>query len=142
MPLTELYIEQTAADRWVGRVEIGGISHHVVQVRANSFAEVMAAAVTAYYEHRPGERPHVPESVKDVSPWQEGTVQAAGYVNRTTAEYEAAEARVRQGIAAGIAAAAKPKHPMSEEHKRKMAAGRERRYRLLREKAGEGPDAA
>jgi hypothetical protein len=60
MPLTRLEIEQTAQDRWVAEVEVGGISNYRITVRGNTFAQVMAECERAYYGRRPDERPYNP----------------------------------------------------------------------------------
>jgi hypothetical protein len=61
MPLSRLEIEQTAQDRWVAEVEVGGISNYRITVRSNTFAQIMAECERAYYEKRPDERPVLPD---------------------------------------------------------------------------------
>jgi hypothetical protein len=68
MPLSRLEIEQTAQDRWVAEVEVGGISNYRITVRGNTFAQIMAECERAYYEKRPDERPYNPLP-SDLVPW-------------------------------------------------------------------------
>ena len=57
MPLSRLEIEQTAKDRWVGSVEISGISNYVERIIAGSYGEALAMAQVLYYKHKPEEMP-------------------------------------------------------------------------------------
>jgi hypothetical protein len=118
MPLTRLEIEQTAQDRWVAEVEVGGISNYRITVRGNTFAQIIAECERAYYEKRPDERPASVEILGETFP----TVISRS-ISADTGGYMP-----------------KPKRVLSDEHKRAMAEGRAR-ARASKD-IDEGPDAA
>jgi hypothetical protein len=130
MPLSRLEIEQTAPDRWVAEVEVGGISNYRITVRGNTFAQIIAECERAYYEKRPDEMPVPVEVLGETFP----TVISRS-ISADTGGY--------------IPGLVRPKRVLSEEHKRAMAEGRARarwqksqRDQPYSNEVDEGPDAA
>jgi hypothetical protein len=129
MPLSRLEIEQTAQDRWVAEVEVGGISNYRITVRGNTFAQIIAECERAYYEKRPDERPMsgvIPDDVGCTLTLEDGE---------------------DDGWSGPISLTKKPKRVLSEEHKRAMAEGRARARAArdledIEDAVDEGPNAA
>ncbi len=65
MPLSRIEIEQTAADRWVAEVEVGGLIARRATVRGSSFEEVMIAVEDAYRAFDPAPKSVIPHARSD-----------------------------------------------------------------------------
>jgi len=67
MPLSRIEIVQTAIDRWVAEVEVGGSIARRTIVRGSSFEEVLISVEDAYRALTPRSTPSV-ESAKTEKP--------------------------------------------------------------------------
>lgn len=67
MPLTRIEIEQTAGDRWVAEIEVGGLVARRETVLATSFGGVMDAVGLAYWRLMPKPAVPAPEMATEVA---------------------------------------------------------------------------